>query len=390
MPVRCRYDVPVDAGFRGHGEDGVVVPDFVGGHANREHGKNDMTGRRRKRVSIRDVARSVGVDPSTVSLALNGSPRVAEKTRARVIAAATEMGYQPNALAQALRRGRTHSAGLLAASLDIPFFVDLLKAQERWLVSHDYSVLFANLHGGQTAVEERVLLEMRMRGVEGLCIGFPNESCREPYEALVAAGIPLSFYVEKEHLSCLAEIGANAAVCDLSRGCYALLEYLVALGHRRIAYIGYVDDRERDYFQAMKELGLPVEPGWVQDTSKTPDAVEAACAALAHLRPRPTAIFTQSDEYAAEILNGLVRHGIQCPRDMSVVGINNTRLAELVRVPLTTLALPTEDIGAWMAEVVIRQAEVPGTQAEVRYFPTRIVERESAAPPPAEDGATGG
>jgi len=339
-----------------------------------------MTGGRRKRVNIRDVARHVGVDPSTVSLALNGSTRVATKTREKIVAAAGAMGYQPNALAQALRRGRTRSVGILAASLDIPFFIDLLKVQERWLVSHGYSVLFGNMQG-TPAVEDRVLAEMRMHRVEGLCLGFPSANHRDQYRGLVEAGIHLSFYVEKGYLDYLADTGANAAVCDLSRGCYALIRHLVSLGHRRVAYIGYLPDRQRDYVQAMQELELQIEPDWVFDTRQLPGGVEEACARLAAMRPRPTAIFTQSDEYAAEILNCLVREGVRCPRDVSVVGINNTRLAELVRVPLTTLALPTQDIGTWMAQAVARQAEEPGTGPEIRFFPTQIVERESTAPP---------
>ena len=93
----------------------------------------------------------------------------------------------------------------------------------------------------------------------------------------------------------------------------------------------------------------------------------------------PTAVFVQSDETAVEVMNGVCRLGLTVPGDLSIAGVNDSSIAPLVRVPLTTLSLPTAEIGAWMAESVVSRVEGDSVAGETRYFPCRVVSRDSVA-----------
>ncbi|MBT3377039.1 MAG: LacI family DNA-binding transcriptional regulator [Lentisphaerae bacterium] len=331
--------------------------------------------------SLRDVALAAGVDPSTVSRALRGSSRVAAGTRERVLAIAKSMDYTPNVLAQALKGQRTRTIGILVASLELPFFVDLLRAQERWLYRNGYVTVVSVSHGSPPREQADILARMQSRAVEGVCIGFPDPNTVDAYHAAAAAGVPLCAYCEKSCLHELDSIPMSLAVCDLSRGVSLLIDHLISLSHERIAFVGYLNMRQEEFQQAVQEHGLMARPDYVLAPGNESDgAVAETCKRLCRLDPAPTAVVVQSDEMAVRLIKALSAAGRDVPGDISVVGINNNPVGELIPTPLTTLALPTGDIGEWMAEAVARDIETSPHQPEVRYFPTNVIVRASTAP----------
>jgi len=329
--------------------------------------------------SIRDIAAAAGVDPSTVSRALKGSSRVATATRDTILALAREMNYTPNVLAQALKGQGTQTVGILVASLELPFFVDLLRAQERWLYRNGYATVVSVSHGAPRREQADIIARMQSRAVEGVCIGFPDANTVDAYRSLADASVPMSAYCEKSYLHHVDAVPMDFAVCDLSRGLFLLVDHLAGLGHERIAFVGYLPVRHGEFQQAMQERGLPVSPEHVvSPRNDTNQAIAEACGQLLRLSPPPSAVVVQSDEMAVRLLRELATAGVDVPREMSVVGINNNPVGELVQPSLTTLALPTGPIGEWMAEAVVRRIKEPALPPETRYFPTEVIVRGSS------------
>jgi DNA-binding LacI/PurR family transcriptional regulator len=336
---------------------------------------------RRRSPSIRDIAARAGVDASTVSLALNGSPKVATTTRDRILGIARELDYRPNILARALRGGRTRSIGILVASLDLPFFVDLLKAQERWLFHQGYTALLSVLHG-KAGEQTNILDDLQTRLVDGICVGFPSGAEVDAYRAVAGRGMPMSFYSEQSFHPAFADVAANFALCDLADGVSQLVGFLAELGHRRIAYVGYVHPRESEFQQAMASHGLTVPDELLFKGDRGEESLAEIAVAMQAMASPPTALVVQSDEMASGLVRCLMAQGASVPRDISVVGINNSSYAVSAPVPLTTLSLPVRRMGEWMVQRLVDQIEKRSPEPTVEVFPADVVVRESTAGPP--------
>jgi LacI family repressor for deo operon, udp, cdd, tsx, nupC, and nupG len=165
-------------------------------------------------------------------------------------------------------------------------------------------------------------------------------------------------------------------------------QYLISQGHRRIAFIYgqeeslLTKDREDGYRAAMQEAGLPIESGWVLEGKLTIEGAISATRRLLKHRQRPTAIFCANDEMAMGCMHELRRAGLRIPADMSVVGFDDTRYAEIQSPPLTTVRQPAEEIGERVIHRLLREIEEGkshGPEAEI--VPHRLIIRQSAAPP---------
>jgi LacI family transcriptional regulator len=313
-----------------------------------------MTGQQgggRQPAGIRDVARLAGVSVASVSFALNGQPGVADDTRQRILAAAAQLGYRANPQAQALRRGRTTTYGLVIRNFSNPFFLEVLTGAEQAASGAGATLLLLDSH--YSAEREHLLVrEMAAQRLAGLAIApvGTGESLRlwqelrpgTPVVALNAAveGIPGVSRVYPD----------NAAAVELA------MRRLAELGHSCVGFLsaprGLVADPDRlRHFRRLARV-LGVQPVVMRSPLTVTDVRKAAGTLLA--RPdAPTAIITNSDYTALGIYQTARDLSLRIGPDVSVIGHDDLATSELLDPPLATIRLDGREMGrALMARLL--------------------------------------
>jgi LacI family transcriptional regulator len=359
-------------------------------------------------ATLKDVARLAGVSTATVGRVLHKNGYVAEETRTAVESAIAETGYHLNAVAQGLRKRRTFTIGhaLLSVSPN-PFFAGVALGIEEEAASCGCGVLTTNTQGDPA--RERLGVETLIRRRVDAMI-FTTSADSENVRLAASTGIPV---VQIERLS---HVDTHAVTVDNYRGSFEATEHLIALGHRRIAYIGEapagpsynragrrsrIVERERlsGYSDALSTHELAENPELVNLDGEYYDLhhARAVCRTLFNLpaERRPTAIFATCDMLAAGVLQEAYAHGLRVPDDLSIVGFDNT-YATYLAPPLTTVEQPMVEIGRTAARMVInRFADFPAHngsatgphqssdgRSETVRLAARLVIRESTGPVP--------
>ena len=334
-----------------------------------------------RRVKLADVARAAGVHPGTASRALNPLTRdqVSRETTRRVARAADRLGYVPNATARGLRTARTYIAAMIVPDITNPLFPPIVRGIEDELAGSGYTVLTTNTDN-DAATERRQVEQLRARGADGFIIA----TARWEDPLLADLAVPAVLINRNTASADLPYVGA-----DERAGITLAVDHLVALGHRRIAYLAGPPDtstgRERAaaFRQAMRGHGLPIARGQVRPcTAYTEAAGVTAARALLAAGRADSAILAGNDLIAFGVLSELARAGINCPADVSVVGFNDLPMVDKLTPPLTTVRLPLQRMGEMAANLVL--SDPGGGGPRVVPVPGEVVLRESTNPrPPA-------
>jgi DNA-binding LacI/PurR family transcriptional regulator len=326
--------------------------------------------------TIRNVAERAGVSKSLVSLVMRGSPHVSERRRQAVLQAARELGYRPNAVARSLVEGRTRLIGAIVADLHNPFFAEFLDGLQESLHGAGLRMLVGSGRWDPLFEAEAVeaFLEMRVDGL--VLLSVVPESLKE-----AAASVPVVMVGERDvH-------GVDIVVDDDELGASLAVDHLVELGHRRIAHIEGARSttahyRRAGYEKAMHRHGLAaeivVEPG-----DFTEDGGYRAARALLRRDPRPTAIFAPNDLVATGALSAADEQGMRVPADLSIVGYDNTHLAAIRHISLTSVDQPRRDMGRVAAELLTARIGDPSRHARQNLVVPHLVVRSTTGPAPA-------
>jgi LacI family transcriptional regulator len=333
-----------------------------------------------RRLTIKDVAEAAGVHPATASRALNPRlpGRISAETTQRVARAAAALGYVVDPLGRSLRTQRSATIGVLVPDLLNPFYPPLLRGIERTLRASGFEALIASTDN-DVRREGELLDVFRARRCDGYLIA--SATRRDSSVAdLVRGGQPVVL------VNRLTAAAAPSVTSDDAQGIRAAVEHLRGLGHTEIAHvtgpprISVTATRERAFRAAMRDAGLT--PRWIVRASEyTAAAGEKACAALLG-RAGVTAVLAGNDMIAVGCYAAVDRHGLVCPRDISLVGINNMPLAEWLRPSLTTVAIPQEELGARAARMIVARIADPAAEVSGVSLPTTLVVRGSTAPAP--------
>ena len=342
-------------------------------------------------VNIRQLAKLSGVSVGTVSRALNGYSDVRPETRERIMRLARELDYTPAAAARALSTRRSHVLGVFLDTgeghpdLRHPFFHEVLDSLKAAVGRAGYDLLlFASERPGNGYGPHSYLKRCRHHNVEGTVLMGVEPDDPEVQRLirsdLPAVGVDL---VMDGPRKC-------AVMSDNVEGARQAVAHLHALGHRRIATVtGLMDtrpgaDRLRGYRDALRDLGLGFRDEYVAYGDFYAEAGHAAAAALLALEEPPTAIFAASDMMALGVVAAAAERGVRVPDDLSVVGFDDMQLVGLVQPPLTTVRQDKAGLGAAAAHALLalidEEAEDPQPTVTL---PVELVERASAAPPPA-------
>ncbi|MEU0177902.1 LacI family DNA-binding transcriptional regulator [Streptomyces massasporeus] len=328
--------------------------------------------------TIRDVAERAGVSKSLVSLVLRGSDQVRPEKRDAVLRAARELGYRPNAAARSLSEQRTRTVGVLLNDLRNPWFVDLLDGLNSLLHANGLRMLLAdarlNRRTGQDPADP--LLDLRVDGL--VVVGtLPDPAAL----GQVAERIPVVLAGSREP----APPGVDVVAGDDERGALLVAEHLIGLGHRRIAHIagyGAVGELRRRSFEAtMRRHGLADEV-LVEPSDMTEEGGYRTTVRLLSRPDRPTAVFAVNDIAAIGVLSAAEELGLRVPRDLSVVGYDNTSIARLRHVWLTTVDNSSHEVGRRAAQCLLERFEGVGGAGRVHLATPTLEIRGSTAPAP--------
>src|SRR5437763_16508639 len=331
----------------------------------------------RRQVTMEDVAREAGVSRALVSLVMRESPKVSDERRARVLAAAERLGYRPNAMARGLASRRTRTIGVLLNDLQNPFFAEMTEGIFEAAEELDYRLLIGTGRRQQVG-ERRALDSFFEHRTDGLLLVSP----RLPLTQILAIGrttptVAVARPLRAKHVDSITN--------DDLAGAALAVHHLAVLGHRRIAHIdggrgAGAAPLRTGYVREMKRLGLEprVFPGEFTEAAGVRGAET-----LLHEDALPTAVFAANDLVAAGALDRFEDAGLGIPADVSIVGYDNTFLAALHHMSLTTIDQPRPEIGRLALTTLVERIDgARGSAVHLRLEPSLVVRATTGPPPP--------
>lgn len=333
-------------------------------------------------ANITDVARRAGVSPTTAKRAIRTPELLAPETLARVRKAITELDYEPDQLAAALRRGQSRTIGLIVGSVVEPFFAELIRSVGNAVRARGYTLLVAD-NEYDTGNELEQLKAFSGHRISGLILrsgyGAPNLEYLQRLQARGTAVIEVDYFFPGSPFS--------HVMLD-NEGCMRTgVAYLAALGHRRVATLGSYhetilpDERTAVFPQVMRDAGLDLPESYQRVIAPTPANAYRATKELMTLAEPPTALFATTGNLASGAFQALKDLGLKLPGDVSLLSFDNYPWMSMVEPALDVIAQPVEAMGQAAAALVLQTLERPGRDAQRLRFPGELIRRGSCGQP---------
>ncbi|WP_370401332.1 LacI family DNA-binding transcriptional regulator [Sulfitobacter sp. JB4-11] len=330
--------------------------------------------------TLEDVAKRAGVSTATVSRCLNAPEKVVEATRARVMEAVDALGYSPHFGARVMAANRTNTIGAIVPTMENAIFAEGLQAFQETLSAGGYDLLLAS-SSYQPEQEAAQIRSLIARGADGLLL-IGHERAPGIDAFLAQRGLPVVAAWAHNAAAALPSVGF-----DNYSAMHRLADEVVALGHRRIAYITAPvaeNDRARARLKAVQDAvrgaGLEAHGLRVSETTYGIEQGGDAFAALMDLPDPPTAVMCANDVLAVGALTRAHQMDLRVPQDVSITGFDDMALARVVRPALTTVRVPHRRMGIAAARQLISMIEDSAPPASV-LIETSLIRRESLAPP---------
>jgi LacI family transcriptional regulator len=330
-------------------------------------------------VRLKDVARRAQVSVATTSRVLNGSAFVSDALRDSVLAAARELNYTPDGIARSMSTRRTSTLGLVVADITSPSITKLVRAVEDTGHKHGYSVLLCN-SDEDPAKERSYLTTLREHRVAGILLVVSSSETAH-VERIVAAGSKLVLLDRY-----IPGLQVPTVQVDNYGGVFQATEYLLRLGHRRIAMaigdlaVSTARERLAGFEAALAAAGVPLDPDLLIPAGLTEQGGYQTALRLLTLAPMPTAIISWSDLSTTGLLIALREHTLRIPEDISVIGFDDLPYFGFLEHPLTTIAQPIYAMGQRACEILLRlirgESDFASEEGHLR-LPTELIIRES-------------
>lgn len=297
-----------------------------------------------RRVTIKDIAREAGVSPQTVSRAINDKGEISPQTRDRILRIVNKVGYRPNRIARSLATRRTQNVGLIVTDVSNPFFAGIVRGIEDAVHVAGYSVFLCNT-GEDIAREGNAIQSLETQRVDGIILCSSRLSDREllaladRYQPLVL----VNRQIDHSRTGCV--------LVDDTSGAAEATHYLLHLGHRKIGLLAGPEvshsgrKRVQGYEQALREKGIAPLTKWQVHCSPQVEGGQRAASDLLCRVPELTALLAYNDLVAVGALRACAEQGIRVPHDCAIVGCDDVPLAALISPALTTIHIPTYDLG---------------------------------------------
>src|SRR5271154_4491688 len=332
------------------------------------------------KMDIRTVAGLAKVSIATVSRTINRVSTVNPKMAKRVWEAIEQLDYFPNTQARALVSGRSRLLGLIVSEITNPFFPELIQGFEDIAVEHGYEILISstNYDPRRMSLCIRRMLERRAEGVAVMTFGVEKPLL----EQLAERNVPLVFVdvgPERPGISLLR--------VDYRNGIQQGVEHLAVMGHRDIAFISgpkrlhSAQSRLAAFTKSLEECKLKVDPAWIVEGDHTMEGGIEAMDRLLKSRHLPTAVMCSNDMTAIGVLHKLYRAGLRVPDDLSVIGFDDIRIAQVTIPPLTTVQMSCFELARAAVTALRAHVEEGGEPKRTYKINTHLVVRESTGFP---------
>ena len=310
-----------------------------------------------RQTTIIDIAKKLDISPSTVSRALSNHPDISQETKARVRAAADEMDYRPNTIAQNLQKKQSQIIGVVVPQVKHYFFAEIMAGVTDVAYQAGYTVMICQSNEDFEREKSNidVLISHRVAGLL-VSVSSTTTDCHH-FQRLVRRGMPLVFFDRVcDHVE------ASTVVVDDMEGAFRATEYLIWKGYQRIAhmagppFLSISRLRRTGYENAMRQCGRPVHPEWIiQAGLNEEDGTSAAEAMLSRLNPLPDALFCVNDPVALGAFVKFKERGVRVQADMALVGFTDGPIASMIDPALTTVRQPAYLLGKSAAELLLEQ-----------------------------------
>ena len=335
-------------------------------------------------ITIKDIAKALGLSISTVSKALHGSHEISKETKAQVLAYASQYNYKPNPIAQSLKKGRSKSIGVIVCNIDNNFFSQAINGIESVARQKDYNVIITQSresYDREVANSEH----LSSRLVDGLIISLSAETRNVDHLVrLHQKGLPIVFFDRVTDA-----IATHQVIADNYKGAYEATRHLLQQGFRRIAHItsshslSITSERLQGYRQALEDAGIQPDPRYIklcEHGGMIQEETRQALMQLLEMQDRPDAIFTASDRLSTTTLSLLRQMRIEIPGQIALVGYTNSISADIFNPSLTAVVQPALEMGQQITELLIQliESKRPVTSFQKHVLATELKIRDSS------------
>lgn len=333
----------------------------------------------KRHISLKDLAREIGVSISTVSRALNNHPDISQEMTKKIQKLAAELNYTPNPLAMGLLKQATRMIGVIVPDLVTHFYSSIISGIEQVAEERGYFILIAS--SNETLKKEISSLENLLKTrVEGLIVCLSQETkSYAHFDRLISNQIPLVFF---DRVCRTSEV--PSVVVDNVEAASKITKHFHKNGFRRIAYIAGPDhlnisqERTQGYLSGLKSCRMEFRQGYLEKCNMSAKDATKATARLLDLPEMPDAIFGINDTVVFAAMKEIKRRGLLIPEDIALIGFTDELHATLVDPELSSISHPTFEMGQDAARLFFRQIENPEAVAEQVVLKTKLVVRKSS------------
>ncbi|WP_026951064.1 LacI family DNA-binding transcriptional regulator [Algoriphagus mannitolivorans] len=331
-------------------------------------------------VTMKEIAKKLGVSVSTISRALKDSPELHPETKRKIVEAAKEMNYQPNLLAQSLRISRSKTLGVIVPEITSHFFASCISGIQDMANKRGYNVMICQSNESleQEKANIRTLVSSQ---VDGLLISLSRETNQfDHLYDLYEREINFVLFDRVQE-----DIPVSKVTFNDAGGAYQVVKHLLENGSRRIVYVSGPEDlyiskkRKEGYLRALAEFGVNQDNSLIKITDLTEPGNIKVAQEILTMRPRPDAVFCMIDPVAVDVMTEWKSQEIKIPEDIALAGFTNNPTSAVVEPPLTTVAQPGYEMGKLAVSHLLDQLDGIASEDPISIvLETTLVPRKSS------------
>lgn len=343
-------------------------------------------------VTVADVARRAGVSKATAARVLGGYGTVSDRVREAVTAAASSLDYRPNELARSMTTGRSGTIGVVVGDIENPFFSLAVRGITDIARQAGFTVILIN-SGEDATAEKAAIRTLLAKRVDGLVVSPAKENDVEHLQEAIRSGLPLALLDRGGDT-----LDVDTVLADDRHAAENVTSRLIALGHRRIAYLtacdtpdhcfhtsqdistGSVRRRIEGYLEVCRKSGLPGMENWVKVGAVTPERTHRIVTEMLQSSNPPTAIIASDSIIGLEVFKAHRDLGVNIPGDVSLVSFHDADWTSVTTPPITVVRQPVYELGATAAKLLVERLSGADQAARKVVLKTEVIERASTRP----------